>query len=398
MQLSPRVSGYEVATLRIGAFEATDLSKYTDKDISVMLETEADRHVLSGDLSSMTATGSRPSSIVGSPKGSIVRSPSGQNNQVGSPGLSPLRRALSARNQSAASLGQGVASSPFQDPMDGDVLEDLGAGISAPSWELKRPIRLAVQYRHSSSVVISFMTKSAVLKKKKVIGLAMLRLSDITDDEDVTRSVPIWHTESVKEAVKASQVYEAMLAKQASSSGSTDAASVPQRMTTAQGTTVIGHITMTLTLHPGVSRAHRRLAKRDLRFLHVYEAWEEAKALQLGVDQISVKDQVQKGKQDIKEAGKDALGIDDDGSSSSDSDDDGHSSDEFEGGSAAAREDRTSGIRRTRTSKSARSTGTTGTKGELNDEDDLEAEYGRRAHSHALHKRVRLQQISGLRS
>jgi len=37
---------------------------------------------------------------------------------------------------------------------------------------------------------------------------------------------------------------------------------------------IIGYVTLSLLLHPGMSRAHSKLCKKDLRLAKVYEAWE----------------------------------------------------------------------------------------------------------------------------
>ena len=62
-------------------------------------------------------------------------------------------------------------------------------------WESKknRPIRLAVQKRYSSPLVIEFRKNEAL--KDKTPAYAILWLKDIPDDEDITLNLPVWRGE-----------------------------------------------------------------------------------------------------------------------------------------------------------------------------------------------------------
>lgn len=86
------------------------------------------------------------------------------------------------------------------------------------------PTRLAVEYRHSSTVTFTY---------KKSSG--SLRLDDIVDDEVTERRIKL----------------------------------EPE-----------GSLSISLMLHPGVSRIHEKLSKRDLRFRRVYEVWEMVNELE----------------------------------------------------------------------------------------------------------------------
>lgn len=163
--------------------------------------------------------------------------------------------------------------------------EDRIRPLSAPrtvganvEWELPRPIRLAIQYRHSCSMVFSFVTRRRrILKKNKVHAVALLRLGDVADDEVTCRTIPIFETASVRDAMRASAAFTDYVGAERPPLGST---------TTGGGTSllpgsvkVIGFVQVTFVLHPGVSRAHRKLCKRDFKFKAVYDAWEATRLL-----------------------------------------------------------------------------------------------------------------------
>jgi hypothetical protein len=144
-------------------------------------------------------------------------------------------------------------------------------------WEMRHPIRLAVQYRHSCSMVLSFVSKR-VLKKKRVHAVGVLPLSDVPDDEVTRRTVPIFATGSVRDAVRANAAFTSYVSNGMPALAAT---------TTGGGTSllpdnvrVIGFVKIEFVLHPGVSRAHRKLCKRDLKFKAVYDAWEATRLLE----------------------------------------------------------------------------------------------------------------------
>lgn len=131
-------------------------------------------------------------------------------------------------------------------------------------WHSHRPVRLAVMYRHSCSLVFSFTTKR-MLKKSKVHVVGTLRLNDCPDGELHTRVIPLFATTSVRDAMKAAQKFADMQA-----AGSLSPLS-NQFGVDAQ---IVGYARVSFVMHPGISRAHHRLAKRDRKFRSVYDAWE----------------------------------------------------------------------------------------------------------------------------
>lgn len=295
MVLPPHISGFEVAALQIKSISSTDLSKLSDRPISMVLETEADKYTL--NPSENTAL---------DPWGS-----SGTVNEISS----PVRRRT-------ASI-QGMPNTPGSTrSITTTDTADEGAELE---WELSRPIRLAVEYRHSCSVIISFVARKR-LKKKKTIGIALIRLSDCEDSRDVQRTVPVFGTTDVGHAVKASHRFASLSAP--------DTATVqhetrhvrarPSISSQVSGPEVplLGFVSLTFTLHPGVSRAHRKLCKKDLRFKRVYEAWEVSQDIELGLDRISPGDHVRQTKDTLLEKKHKREGKEGEESESSDSDDD----------------------------------------------------------------------------
>lgn len=136
------------------------------------------------------------------------------------------------------------------------------AGHQAVDWELPKPLRLAVKYRHSCSVLFSVATRHR-LTPSKVHALAVLRLDDVPDGEETSRMIPVFDTSSVKDAMKASSAFAASQAQPAAP---------PPGLPT--GVRLVGFIRLKFILHPGVSRAHKKLCKRDRKFRSVYMAWE----------------------------------------------------------------------------------------------------------------------------
>jgi hypothetical protein len=121
---------------------------------------------------------------------------------------------------------------------------------------------LAVQYRHSSSIIIRLIDRKSKIKKDLTVGLALFRLADIADNSEVELTLPIYRTEDVNEAFELE--YQRMHRVH---SGQED----PQRH--------LSTVTIRLALYTGISKAHRKLASKDERLRRVYEAWELAKDL-----------------------------------------------------------------------------------------------------------------------
>lgn len=151
-------------------------------------------------------------------------------------------------------------------------LVDL-ADATQVAWEIDKPIRLAVEYRHSSSVVISFITRSKVVKKKKVLAIALVRLDKCQDGELCSYTVPVFETSEVKDAIKGN--IEWLRGSSVPSTPSLQRkSSSSRRISRGSDARVIGYISLDLVVHPGISRAHKKIGKKDLRFARVYEAWE----------------------------------------------------------------------------------------------------------------------------
>jgi hypothetical protein len=340
IDLPPRVSGYEVATLEITSIVATDLAKGYERGMSVVLETETDRFTLS----------------------------SGDSNDI--------------RN-GRSSISASEPDTPTPKAFSFDDQAEL-------EWEIDRPIRLAVEYRHSCSFLVSFVVKGGVLKKKRVLGLASLRLSECADEEEVTRSLPIFATASVQEATSASRIFELM---QMGDNGefASKPRSKPDEEVVAR-TKLVGFVSITVKLRPGVSRAHRKLAKRDLRFKHVYEAWEAEREFAVGLDKVEVGDIARRKRDEAiglnRQGGEEGGEGEESGSESSGSESEEDEKPEAGGSGELGGKMRrigSSGARSNRSGQSGRSPGKSGEE----DEDGEWFESERKAHSHALHKRVR---------
>lgn len=295
--LPTKISGYEIATMQIKSFTSTDLSKLSDRPISVILETEADKYTLDPGETSTTAVPSR------SDEGAT---------EVGS---SVHRRSIS---------GQGIPGTPGSsrsafasfDPEDSTKLD----------WEITKSIGLAVEYRHSCSLIISFVARGR-LKKKRTVGLALIRLSDCEDSTDVFRTVPIFGTADVGLAVRASHRYATMADDDAVSirreRGHVRARPSFSSSKSAPEIPLLGFVSVGFVVHPGVSRVHKKLCKKDLRFKRVYEAWEVSQDIEMGLDKIHAGDEVRKMKNDVLQRDDDDEGDSSGESDEEDAEDDG---------------------------------------------------------------------------
>lgn len=331
MVLPPQISGFEVATLQIKSISSTDLSKQSNRPISLVLETEADKYTLNpGENTELDPWGSN-----------------GTVNEVNS----PVHRRVAS--------GQGVPETPGSSRSVITTDTDDAAELE---WEINRPIRLAVEYRHSCSVIISFVARKR-LKKKKTIGIALIRLSDCEDFREVQRTVPVFGTTDVGHAVKASHRYASLSSADAASAQheTRHVRARPSISSQISGPEVplLGFVSLSFTLHPGVSRAHRKLCKKNLRFKRVYEAWEVSKDIELGLDKVALGDHVKQTKDDLIKGKRD--------------DREGEGSDESESDLGDEDEEDDEGL--------------------SDDEEDPNTETGkfmaeRRAHSQALHRRV----------
>jgi hypothetical protein len=268
--LPPRISGYEIATMQIKSFTSTDLSNLSDRPISVVLETEADKYTLDPGENTTTSAPWKPDESDHAVKSNTHRrSISGQG--------------IPRTPRSSRSAIMGL------DPEDSTELD----------WEINKSIGLAVEYRHSCSLIISFVAHGR-LKKKRTVGLALIRLSDCEDSTDTLRTVPVFGTADVGLAVRASHRYAKMSESDAASisreRGHVRARPSFSSTKSAPEIPLLGFVSVGFVLHPGVSRAHKKLCKKDLKFKKIYEAWEVSQDIELGLDKIHAGDDVRRTK------------------------------------------------------------------------------------------------------
>ncbi|KAK8853111.1 hypothetical protein IAR55_003812 [Kwoniella newhampshirensis] len=361
MQLSRGISGYDVSTLQLRSFSVSpiDFLRSSDKGFSVIFHTDSDKYELAPSNSEEVGinTPATPSST--------------RNDRE--------RLASPAKRTRASS----VASTCSQSQAEGEL-----------EWDLSpRPVRLAIMYRHSCSLLITFVgKKSGMLKKRKVLGMGVIRLNELRDGEN-NRRVRIWDTTDVAAAIRAEdnvgseEISTDDLSNEDGRPGTlsrTDSKKMKRLSSnssirsTTPAPSHIGYVNVSFVLHPGVSRTHRKVAKRDLRFGKVYEAWEASREVDNGMDKMSVREEITA---DLK--GDDNLDSQDDNSDDDDSEAEDYDDDirEFKSseGTAAAREGR-------RRAGSVGITGASLDKG-FDGEDDDKDMSERRKHTHALHKR-----------
>jgi len=310
ISLPPGVSGYEIATLEVLSMSATDVGKHTERNLSVTIETETDKFTLAFPVPGDDIDGHRSSLSINSM-------------------MPPATTPSSIKTNDLTEL----------------------------EWEITKPIRLAVEYRHSCSVLVSFVTRSSVLKKKRVIGLATIRLNDCPDGEECHQTVPIFATAEVKEAMHAAVQYHALRNGGESRQAATHAQDDEAKL--------IGFVSLSFVIHPGVSRAHRKMCKRDLRFKNAYEAWEAAKEVHRDQKQTSVGEILRSNKHKV------ANGEDEES-------DESDSEDEYDVESVRRRDGAGEAVPG---------------QAMIDDQDEEDAKEFmpvQKAHSHALHKRVRV--------
>ncbi|OXC70676.1 hypothetical protein AYX13_00655 [Cryptococcus neoformans] len=173
---------------------------------------------------------------------------------------------------------------------------------------------LAIMYRHSCAIhmsVQSSKSKRRVLGKMKLLGVGVVRLNDVPDGEGSWR-VAVW--EGVKgEASDWDLEFDGMadtpldedsgellntsdytdvdqsprltshpsslaLARVKTSMSKRSSRSIASSSRSSPGQhRLIGYIDVSWVLAPGISAIHRKLTKHDLRFAKVFEAWESAR-------------------------------------------------------------------------------------------------------------------------
>lgn len=218
MRLPRGVSSYEACTFDLRSFNTVDLDPLLSKAAGLRIETEHDKALLHPPY--------------------IHRPSHERNNSHNADSNSEESHQLAASHT-------------------------LDTGHLELDWHLPKPVRLAVKYRHSCCLLFSIVTPRR-LKRTKVHALAVLRLDDVPDGEETHRVVPVFDTSSVKEAMSANSAFLAHQSDPHSASS---------------GIRLIGFIRVNFILHQGVSRAHRKLCRRDFKFRSVYEAWEATRLL-----------------------------------------------------------------------------------------------------------------------
>lgn len=116
---------------------------------------------------------------------------------------------------------------------------------------------MAVEYRHSCFLVLRFLRQGKTFKKDEHLGVACLRLHHIPDDSLSEMTVPVYDTADMNEACDMALDRERAIMRDEP----VPFEDLPQ-------------VTVTFNLFAGVSRAHAKLAKRNVRLRHVYEAWQ----------------------------------------------------------------------------------------------------------------------------
>lgn len=224
MHLPEGASSYDAATFDLLSLSASDLAPIVGKPPHLLVETEYDRVVLD-------------------PPGGILADDSDDDTP-------PTTDATGS-----------LMSAPGVNGPTGGI--DVGYPITSP-------IRLAVRYRTSCSILFSFHTRGR-LRKAKIFAIGTMRLINCPDNEKTECVIPIFLTKSTRAAFRAARIYEEYT--KAAQNGSANLPSIGDAK-------LIGFIKICFVLHPGVSRAHRKLAKRDPKFKSVYKAWEATRLME----------------------------------------------------------------------------------------------------------------------
>ncbi|KAJ9110691.1 hypothetical protein QFC19_001520 [Naganishia cerealis] len=157
---------------------------------------------------------------------------------------------------------QAVLHSPGPSPRPASSEMSLSSTSCDFIVERQRKRILAIEYRHSCSLVIRVYNKKGKLKKDLTYGLAVLRLADIADNSEVERTLPIYRTDDVNAAAESE--YQR-------SEGLREGGVDPQPS--------LPTVTIRFALYTGISRAHRKLTRKNQKLRRVYQAWELAQDL-----------------------------------------------------------------------------------------------------------------------
>ena len=221
-QLPHGISSYEVATIRLNSFSMKRPPGWSTNKLAVIVQTDADSKTIPYDTD-VTPAKRRQSSG---------------------------RRSISSTHSVASTNTMPEhASDPTLKP---DVLDwrlqDRGVVYAVP-----------VEYRHSCFLVFRFMRRSGRLKKDIYLGMACIRLQEIPDNSTCQRTVPIYETPDINKACDLALDRAAAMERNEED---------PQKH--------LPMVDVSFNLFAGISKAHRKLAKRDKRLAHVYDAWQSA--------------------------------------------------------------------------------------------------------------------------
>ncbi|KAL1409964.1 hypothetical protein Q8F55_003963 [Vanrija albida] len=242
MQLPKGISMYEVATFEVTALSTTDFSNAFGKPPSLVIETEYDKAILD-------APGA-----------------GGRDSLDDEPRKADLGQPAPPVADDAASTKSGVSSARVS----------AVPTTTRVTWDIAKPVRLAIMYRTTSSILFSFVTRHR-MKKTKHHAIATLRLDDVIDGNEESRVVPVFATSSPREAIRAALVFN-----QYQRQGDPTAL-----YKTSSDIRMIGFIHISFVLHPGISRAHEKIAKRDMKFRASYKAWGATRMLDATPAQIA---------------------------------------------------------------------------------------------------------------
>lgn len=242
IRLPKGISTYEVATFEITSLSTTDFSSAFGKPPALVIETDHDKVIL------------------GSPGAGAAR-----DSVDDEPHLADLGHSIAPTDDSA-STKSGVSSTRLS----------AVPTTTRVTWDVTKAVRLAVMYRTSGSILFSFVTRGRI-KKSKYHAIATLRLDDVVDGNQESRVIPVFATSSTRDAIRAALVFN-----QYQRQG--DPTTLYKNSSDIR---MIGFIHISFVLHPGISRAHQKLAKRDLKFRSTYAAWEATRMIDATPAQIA---------------------------------------------------------------------------------------------------------------
>ncbi|OCF61231.1 hypothetical protein L486_00877 [Kwoniella mangroviensis CBS 10435] len=285
MELPRGISGYEVATFRLKglAFSSLGIGPQSEKGLTVILSTDSDKYELS------TSSDQVSSSTTNTP--------------------------TSART----SLER------IQSPSKVSLDEEIEMEFDLSS----KHVRLAMMYRHSCSLLVTLIQRSSVLKKKRIMGIGVVNLRKMLDGNGDCK-IGIWGTENVEKVMRSQELLDqedddgtdegegrlmspplsvgverkpsfrrriaerrswpdspASIRERSKSISGSSINSTRTSRSGVNGVPLLGYAEVKFKIIPGVSRVHRKVAKRDMRFKRVYEVWESEREVEMGWDKMN---------------------------------------------------------------------------------------------------------------